>query len=172
MRRSPRWDVATVLGGYIVLGLVGGLVWWLLADPPAFTKGPDGSAMGELALGRRFEGDGWFVVVAAVAGLASGLAWTRWRARDPLLTTVLIALGSTLAGVVASWTGGLLGTGDIEAALAAAAVGERVPVALKVTAGAAYLVWPIAALAGALLVLWTPPPEDTVETPGSRVNGG
>jgi hypothetical protein len=157
-------DLVVVLGVYVVLGLVCGVLWWLLVDPATFTKVSDGGSMGEPDLGKRFNGDGWYAVIAAVAGLGSGLLLTWWRSRDLLLVTVLLVVGACMAAAVMALTGQLLGPGDPDAALAAAQAGGEVAVQLEVTAKASYLVWPIAALIGSLVVLWSPP-RDTRDAP-------
>lgn len=154
---GPVADLATILGSYLLLGLVGGVLWWLLVDPASFTKVGGGGSMGELQLAKRFGGDGWYAVIAAVGGLAAGVTLTWWRMRDLLLTTVLVVVGAGVAAAVMAVTGQLLGPGDPDAALAAAAAGAHVPVPLSVHAKAGYLVWPIASLVGALIVLWSPP---------------
>jgi hypothetical protein len=153
-------DAVWVLGTFVALGVVGGVLWWLLVDPALFTKAPNGAlTMGEAQLGKRFAADGWFVVIAAVLGLLSGAALTWWRSRDFLATTLLLVLGSVVATVVMTVAGRLLGPADPDSLAAAAAVGDRLPMQLEVTATVAYLVWPIAVLLGALFVLWSPPPE-------------
>lgn len=155
--RSAVHDVLVVLGAYLVLGLLCAVLWWLLVDPAVYVKGPGGGSMGELQLDKRFNADGWYAVIAAVAGLLSGLLLVWWRSRDYLLTTVLLLPGSGLAAAVMALAGRVLGRGAADAALASAQRGERVPLPLEVTAPAGYLVWPIAALIGALLVLWSTP---------------
>jgi hypothetical protein len=125
-------DLAVVLGGMLVLGVLCGVLWWLLVDPAAYTKLRDGGVMQEEDLSKQFSADGLYVVIAAVAGLASGIALIWWRVRDVLLTSVLLVLGAVLA---------------------AAKVGTRVPERLNVDAFTVYLAWPISALLGALLVL-------------------
>src|SRR5680860_1395943 len=150
-------DVAAALAGYLVIGVVAGVLWWLLFDPAMFTKVRGRGSMGELELGKRFNADGWYLVVAAFSGLVSGVAVTAWRSRDLLLTTGLVVAGSCLAAAVMALAGYVLGPGDPDVALAAAQVGAQVPVQLKVTAHTAYLVWPVATLVGALIVLWSPP---------------
>lgn len=164
-------DALIILGTFLVLGLVGGVVWWLLVDPAVYTKVSQGGTMAEQETGKRFDMDGWYSVVAAVLGAFAGTALTWWRVSDAVLTTLLVAVGAGLAAAVMSTTGQLLGPGDADVALAAAEVGETVPVELSVTAAAAYLVWPIAALAGALMVLWsqpTPSGEDREGSAGGR----
>ncbi|QWZ10321.1 hypothetical protein KRR39_11695 [Nocardioides panacis] len=153
--RSPASgrDVAVVLGVLVALGVLCGVLWWLLWDPAAYTKTADGGVMGETDLSRRFAADGLYAVIAGVAGLLSGLGLTWWRTRDPLLTSAALLVGSVLAAVVMALTGHLLGPGDPGAALAAAKVGARVPERLGVDAFTVYLAWPVAVLAGALVVL-------------------
>jgi hypothetical protein len=146
-------DLSVVLGAMFVLGVLCGVLWWLLVDPAAYTKLRDGGVMQEEDLGRKFSADGLYVVIAAVAGLVSAIALTWWRARDVLLTAVLLVLGAALAAAAMELTGHLLGPGDPGATLANAKVGTRVPERLDVDAFTVYLAWPIGVLAGALVVL-------------------
>jgi len=174
-------DTVAVLGSCLVLGVVCGIAWELLVEPATFTKLAEGGSMGEVELGRQFDGDGWYAVVAAVAGSLGGAGLTWWRSRDFLATTLLLVVGAGVAAAVMLVTGNLLGPGDSDAVLGASAVGDRVPVELTVTAAATYLVWPIAMLLGALMVLWSQPgavpdaqPEDRPLAPygaGGRAVG-
>jgi hypothetical protein len=146
-------DGAVVIGTFLVLGLVAGVLWWLLVDPAAYTKTRDGGVMSEAALRRQFSADGVYAVIAAVTGLVTGLVLTWWRSRDPLLTSVLLVLGAALAAAVMALTGHLLGPGDPATALREAELGAQVPLRLEVDTFSVYLVWPVAVLAGALVVL-------------------
>ncbi len=156
-------DVATILGTFLVLGAVCGLVWWLVVDPAVFirTRG-GGGAMGEVELSKRFAADGWYSVIAIVAGFPSGIGLTWWRSRDFRLTTVLLVPGAALAAAVMAAVGRAVGPESPGVALAHAARGARVPVDLAVSATPSYLMWPIAVLFGALMVLWSSarPDED------------
>ena len=155
--RGPGADAVAVLGTSLVLGLVGAVLWWVLTEPALFTVGEAGTlGMGEVELADRFSATGWFTVLAVVLGALSGGALTWWRNRDPILTAVLLVLGSGLGTLTMAGVGRLLGPPDPEAAAAAARPGDLVPAALEVGAEVAYLVWTIAALAGALMVLWSP----------------
>lgn len=154
---GPRGDVVAVLGTSAVLGLVGGVLWWLLTEPALFTVGSKGTlGMGEIELADRFSATGWFTVLSAVLGALSGGALTWWRNRDPVLTAALLVLGSVLGTAAMAGVGRMLGPPDPAVVAASARPGELVPAALEVGAGVAYLVWTIAALAGALMVLWSP----------------
>ena len=150
---SLRGDAVVVIGILLVLGLAGGVLWWLLVDPAAYTKTRDGGVMSEAALRRQFSADGVYAVIAAVTGLVAGLVLTWWRSRDPLLTSLLLILGAALAAAVMALTGHLLGPGDPGTALREAKVGAQVPLRLEVDTFSVYLVWPVAVLAGALVVL-------------------
>ena len=72
--------------------------------------------MGEVDLGKRFNADAWYAVIAAVLGLVSGTVVSWWRSRDPLLTTVLVLLGSGVAAGVMSVLGRLARPGRPAAA--------------------------------------------------------
>ena len=152
-RRKLSGDGAVVIGIFLVLGLAGGVLWWLLVDPAAYTKTRDGGVMSEAALRRQFSADGVYAVIAAVTGLVTGLVLTWWRSRDPLLTSLLLVLGAALAAAVMALTGYLLGPGDPATALREARLGAQVPLRLGVDTLSVYLVWPVAVLAGALVVL-------------------
>jgi len=160
---STAGDVVVVLGSYLGLGVLAAVLWWLLVEPALFTAAPGGGLnMSEVQLTRRFSADGWYAVIAAVLGVASGAILTWWRSRDHLLTVGLLVVGAVLAAGVMALLGGLLG--PIDPHTLSAEPGTVLPAALEVTVPACYLVWPIAALVGALVVLWSPPPD----RPGGR----
>lgn len=157
---GPGGDAVAVLGVSLVLGLLGGVLWWLLSEPALFTVGEEGTlGMGEIELGDRFSATGWFTVLAIVLGALSGGALTWWRGRDPILTAGLLVVGSVIGTLAMAGVGQALGPPDPAVAAASARPGDLVPAALEVGAGAAYLVWTIAVLAGALMVLWSPSTE-------------
>jgi hypothetical protein len=150
---GARRDAVTVLGGLLLLGVLSGLLWSQVVTPAEFTKLADGGSMSEDQLSRRFGADAWYVVIAAVAGSGAGALLSWWRARDPLLTSGLLLLGSALAAAAMAGVGHLLGPSDAGAALAAADVGARVPEQLDVDTLLAYLAWPVGVLSGALFTL-------------------
>jgi hypothetical protein len=151
-------DVVGVLGTLLVVGVVCGVLWWLAVDPAVFvrTRGGGGS-MSEVELAKRFNADGWYAVLAIVAGFLSGLFLSWWRTRDHRLTTLLLLPGAALAAAAMAFVGRVLGPGDPNAALSQAQPGQTVPVELEVLAFSSYLTWPIAVLFGALMVLWSSP---------------
>lgn len=156
--RGPAADVVVILGALLALGVAGALLWWAVVDLPVYVKARGGGArMSEVDLMRRFDVDGWYAVIAGVSGFLAGLGLTWWRARDFRLTTLLLVVGAALAGATMASLGRLLGPDDPERALATAPVGAEAPVQLLVTGDSTYLVWPVAVLFGALMVLWSSP---------------
>ena len=154
-------DVVAVLGVFLVVGVVCGVIWWLVVDPAEFVRTPDGGgAMGEVQLSKRFNPDGWYSVIAIVAGFFSGLGLTWWRSRDFRLTTVLLVPGAALAAATMALVGRALGPDNPHITLLDAPRGAMVPVQLAVSATPSYLMWPIAVLFGALMVLWSSPRPD------------
>lgn len=148
-------DLGVVLVTFTVVGALGGLVWWLVVEPAELTRTTDGSVMGEAELAKQFASDGWYSVIAVVAGFLTGMALTWWRARDFLLTTVLLVPGAAAAAAVMAWVGRLLGPPDPDVVIKDLPRGATVPVELVVSAMSSYLMWPIAVLVGALMVLWS-----------------
>jgi hypothetical protein len=147
-------DAAVVLAWFAVAGVLGALVWWQVTPLAEFTRSATGGQMGEDQLGRQVAADGWYFVIATAGGLVSGVALTALRRRDPLVTVVLVALGSLVAAGLMLWVGLVVGPGNPDAALAHAAVGDKVPMQLKTQASGVTFMWPIAALLGAVGVLW------------------
>jgi hypothetical protein len=164
--RGPVGDVLAVLGTFVLLGVVGGLLWWVLAEPAEYTRGRAGLAMSELELARRFDTDGWFAVIALVAGVLGGVTVTWWRSRDLRVTTLLLVPASALAAAAMAVVGRLLGPDAPGAGDQLVRRGGSVAVELAVSAPQVYLLWPIAVLAGALVVLWS-----SAEPTGSAGDG-
>lgn len=147
-------EAALVLGWFVVLGIVGGLLWWQVTPLAEWTRTAKSASMDELNLGITVAADGWFFVIGGVAGLVSGFVLAAWRRRDPVVTVLLLAVGSALGSALMHLVGHALGPGPLQQSLARAAVGQQVPVPLQVDAPGVYLVWPVATLLTALAVLW------------------
>jgi hypothetical protein len=175
--------MVVVVGVLLVLGILAGVVWWLVVTPAEFTKLPHGGQMGEDQLGRQFGADAWYVVIAVPTGLVAGGLLTWWRSAHVLGTVAALLLGAVVAAAAMSLTGHLLGPQDPTAALGAAKLGSRVPESLDVGLRpvwplwayledtiSVYLSWPVGLLVGALLVLVGRGPEDQpTPAPDTRV---
>ena len=148
-------SVAVVVAWFTAAGLVGALVWVKVTDLPTFTRVADNGSMGEEQLGKQFAVSGWFLVIAVVGGLVSGLVLLLLRRSSPPLVLVpLVALGGGLATLLMVQCGLAWGPGDPNAALLKAPLGAEVPTQLKADVNAVFLAWSVAALLGAALSLW------------------
>lgn len=156
--RAPRErvlvDAVVVLGCFMAAGLVAGLLWPQLVSPVEVVRTEAGLSTAEVALSERFDNDAWFMVLAAGFGLPLGSLVTLWRRGDEIVTVVALVVGASVASWLAALVGGVLGPEDPAVVLAEAAVGTTAQGAVTVSAQGAYLVWPVAALVGALVVLW------------------
>lgn len=186
--RAAARDVAAVLGGLAVLGVLCGGLWSLVVTPAELTRVPNGLALNETALGSQFGADGWYAVIAVIAAFLAGIVLTWWRSRDALLTAALLVLGALVAAALMAVVGHLLGPADPRDALDAAKVGTKVPESLSLgvlpvtplgpylkQTAMFYLAWPVGALAGCLAVLLlrvpardAPAEETAAERTGER----
>jgi hypothetical protein len=158
-------DAAVIVGSMALLGVLCGVLWAVLVDPAQLIRTnapcqsiPTGSTcvgQDELQLSRQFAAEGWYAVIAAVTALMCGLAFGFWRRRDPMATLLLLMVGCAVAAVLMLWTGQLLGPSDPTSMLESAAVGKRADVPLDVAGIAAYLAWPMPALLGILVALFS-----------------
>ena len=148
-------DVAVIAGGMAVLGLVCGFIWAQVVEPAQLIRFETGVGQDELQLSRVFDADGWYALIAAVAGLLAGLGFGLWRTRDPL-ATVLLALAGCVAAALLMWRlGHLLGPDNPAAMLQQAPVGTHADVPLKRPEWPIFLAWPVSALSGMLVALLT-----------------
>ena len=153
-REGVLGDVAVVLGCFLLAGLVAGLVWPLLVSPVEVVRTEAGLSTAEVALSERFDNDAWFMVLAVALGAPLGLLMTAWRRADEIVTVVAVVVGASLASWMTGAIGRSVGPEDPAVALSDAPVGATAEGMVSVAAQGAYFVWPLAALAGALLVLW------------------
>ncbi|RYJ05462.1 MAG: hypothetical protein EON52_11445 [Actinomycetales bacterium] len=148
-------SISVVTAWFTALGLLGALVWVKVTPLPGFTRVADNGTMDEEQLAKQFSANGWFLVIAVVAGLLSGLVLLLVRRRTlPAVMVVLVALGGGLATVLMVQCGLAWGPGDPNAALAVAQIGDVVPIQLKVDAKGVYYAWSVAALVGAAIATW------------------
>lgn len=147
-------DAAVVLAWFVALALIGAVIWWQVTPLAEYTRTTTNAQMGEEQLGRQVNADGWFFTIAAIGGLLSGIALLALRRRDPLAMVVLVALGGLLASWLMLRLGIWLGPADPKDVLTGVAVGDKVPLQLKTSAHGLFFVWPVAALIGAVGVIW------------------
>ena len=150
-------DVLIVLLGFGV-GAVGvGVLWPQLVDPVVVTRAEAGLLTDEVALGDRFDNVGWYALLSGGCAVLLGVVLSLWRRSHEVVTLLAIVTGACLAAWLSARVGTWVGPGDPEAVLAAAEVGATAPDRVTLTADVAYLVWPIAALIGCVVVLFSRP---------------
>lgn len=147
-------DVAVVLVWFVVAAVLGAVVWWQLTPLAEFTRTSTNAQMGEDQLGKQVSSDGWYFTIAAVGGLVSGIVLLSIRRRDPIVRVVLVVLGAVLASWLMARIGLWLGPEAPKESLAHVAVGDTVPIQLETHADGVRFAWPVAAMVGALGVLW------------------
>ncbi len=157
LRRSMYADIAVVLALFLGAGLLAGVLWPQLVEPVTVVRSDLGNATDEVGLAARISRDGWYSALAAVGGLGCGLVAMAWRRTHEVVTLSSVVAGSMMAALVSGWLGRALGPDNPDGVLAGASVGTSAPDVVQVYADAAYLVWPIAAVLGALVMLVSGP---------------
>ena len=105
-------QVLLVLVVFAVAGALAGVVWEWLWTPPTGVALDEQFLLDGDGLRGEFSGTGLYVVVAAVAGLLLGVLVAVLSDRDELVTLVVVAVGSVLAGWLMLRTGVALGPPD------------------------------------------------------------
>jgi hypothetical protein len=154
-RETPA-PARAVLAGLIVavvasvlLGLLGGLIWHVVAPSPVLQQVGAGTAEVVNPETRAFIGaDGWFCAVGAVAGLLAGIIgyWIGIARRGPV-TRAAVTIGLILGAVAGSftmlWLGQEIGLSAYQHQLADAATGATYTASLTLGAKSALAFWPL-----------------------------
>ena len=136
--------LVTVLSSAV--GVLLGLVWWLVTPLARLEKRADGV----FGVGRQAEtavaADGWFAVCGLVAGVVVALV-AAFLVRERLAALVGLAAGGVLGSVVAWRVGALLGPGPLQETAEILKVGQRFDGPLTISALGVLLAWSMAAVA-------------------------
>lgn len=146
-----RWLL--ILISSVLVGALSGVLWAQLADPGRWEVRDTGIVLTEDASRGQFSVIVVFTLIGLIAALLWAAAMTVMARHGGWLLVASVALGATLAGVVAWQVGMPLGPPPPES-VPGLALGDRVPDELRVDGIAPFLVWPIAALVGVLLGTW------------------
>ncbi|RKS09809.1 hypothetical protein DFP74_5554 [Nocardiopsis sp. Huas11] len=140
---------ACLFGGVALMGALLGPLWWELVPVRA-----EGTALGdgEVFTGASedvFAGEGYFVVMTAIAGLVTGyIAYmaqfplARRQEQDLRMVCLIAGLAGSVAATLLTWRIGTALDAPLHAALAAAEPGETVEIGLRLRATAFLVAWP------------------------------
>ena len=129
MRQRELIGPVVAIATSAVLGLVAGAIWNAVAPRAVLQEVSAGAAQVVNAETRAFIGaDGWFCVIAAVAGLLTGVVGYRLGiARRDNVTRITVTagliIGAVVGGYLMLWIGQQLGQASYQHQLADAAVG-------------------------------------------------
>ena len=133
MARRDLFGAVTVLAAMALVGLLLGVVWYLVAPRLEFRVGPSDNLLpvGAVESEALVAADGLFVALTALVGLAAGVAGWLWRSVRGPAVVVGLAAGGVVGALVASWIGHLLGHGPSAAALHQVGAVVQVPLSLR-----------------------------------------
>ncbi len=101
-----------VLVAAAVLGALAGVVWELIWTPPSGIAYQGKFVLDENGLPGEFSGTGWYVVVAAAAGILLGAGAALATRDGEIVSLAAVALGAVLAGWLMFHVGHALGPPD------------------------------------------------------------
>lgn len=127
----------------ILAGLLGGLLWVYLAEPPAVPLSGEGVFPGERELDQQTEVTMWFLGVGVVGGMITGLA-TGWLGHRHSWVSVVGVLVLGAVAAAATYRSGVLFRPDPEV------LGGLVTSGIVIDSWVVALGWPIGGLIGAL----------------------
>ena len=149
---TPRRVVVVSLA-MLLLGIVSGLAWILLASPAQWEVRQGGIVLREAASRGQFSVIVVFVLIGIIVSLLWG--WTAtWLLADlGWIVIPLVVVLTSLAAVIAWRVGVELGPPP-PGSVAGLAVGDRVPAQLVVDGLAPFVVWPVFGLLGVVGATW------------------
>jgi hypothetical protein len=150
-----RWaaQLGLVVAVCAVAGALAGVVWqWVWTPTMGVVADHEWHAVDATGLQHEFSGTGWFVVVAAVAGLVAGIVAALFFDRVPLLTLAALVVGSAVATWLMVLVGTALGPSDPDSLARTAADGTKLPIQLTVSGHSPWIAFPTGALIGLVLV--------------------
>lgn len=141
--------VACAVAG-VLLALLAGWAWVVLARPPSAVLTQDGVLFGEPELDRKVGVTLWFLVVTAAFGVISGLV-VAWRGYRHGLVVVLAILVMSVVGSLLTFRFGqdLFGA-DPQAQLKTAKLGDTITDEVGLGTKIVYLGWPVGGMVGAM----------------------
>ena len=147
--RAAVTGLVVALAASVLLGLLGGLIWHLVAPRPVLQQISAGTAEVVNPETRAFiAADGWFCVISVVAGVLTGnIGYRVGIARRGFVTrtavTIGLILGAVAGGYTMLWLGQEIGFSAYQHQLADAATGVTYTASLTLGAKSALAFWPL-----------------------------
>ncbi len=146
-------EVLAVVAVFAVVGAGCGWLWFQVWPQPTGIVAQDTWYPDEEALREVFDATAWYVVIAALGGLAVGAGAALLGRRAPLLTMVAAVAGSLLASWLMLQVGLQVSPEDPTELARTAADGTELGGRLSLEGGnSPYLAWPFGALVGLMVV--------------------
>lgn len=139
----PWLPVLVPVVGPALLGVVVGVVWWLVAPTGPVVLLQGGSVLGAADPELTASQDGWLVVLGAAAGLVCGVVAVVRPGPAPVRRSLLVVAGCLFGAVLAAQVGAWLGPPSVAAQVAAGADPARGLVSpLRSHSAGVLLAWP------------------------------
>ena len=151
---------AVVVAVFAAVGAGCGWLWFRLWDAPQGVVFDGKWYLDEEGLRGVFSGTGWFVVIAAAAGLLLGVLCAYLLDRSELVTLLAVLLGAVLATYLMWRVGLALSAADPHVLARSAADGDKLPGRIEVSGSAPFVVLPAVALASLALTFAIFPKRD------------
>lgn len=149
MRAVLNWVV-----GLLALGAASGFGWLLLAKPAEWQVTSDGIVLTEEGSQGRFGVIVTYVLIAMAVSLVWGLVAGLKLRRMGWILVPVFAIAAILAGVLAWRIGVAFGPPD-PATVTGTSIGDKIPQELAIDAFTPFLIWPIFALVGLFVAVYS-----------------
>jgi hypothetical protein len=140
-----------------MLGAPIGLLWAAVAPKVLVERTPEGLRLVSSETKTFVGADGWFFVIALLAGLGCGVVAWRLGRRQPLGTALGLIAGSVVAAVIAWRVGHLVDVPRLSSLLHTLSGKPIIDPTLDVRAKGVLLAWPVGALAAFVVLLGARP---------------
>lgn len=171
-RGDVRQDITIVVVVFALGSVIAALIWKATAELPQWQNRDGRVVMDALNSSKTMSIDACYALVSIPIALILGVALMWWRRRSPVVAVFLIALVSVCAAALMERVGLWLGPSDPIGVLRSAPDLASASVQLQVQASGVLLVWPAAAVLGALLVLLLAPAEQFDTSAEAQARGG
>jgi hypothetical protein len=153
VRQSGR-AVLLQFGLFLALGLIGGVLWWLVTPRPHYQLVAGQVSMDAIQVMKQVNADMWFAVISAGLGIFAGVVVALRRASGPMGSVLFLIAGASLAALLMWQMGELLTPDHLREQAKLLKPGQALQVPLRLEAKVVLLVWPVSSLCAVGSLLW------------------